>query len=35
MTRVPTWARALAFYLVLAILTIGLYAILHPRTVCA
>jgi len=34
-SRIPAWARALAFYLVLAILTIGWHAILHPRTVCA
>jgi hypothetical protein len=33
--RIPTWARALAFYLVLAIFTIGIHAIAHPRTVCA
>ena len=33
--RIPTWVRALAFYLVLAILTIGIHAIAHPRTVCA
>jgi hypothetical protein len=35
LARIPTWSRTLAFYLVFAILTIGRYAILHPRTVCA
>jgi hypothetical protein len=33
--RVPTWVRALAFYCVLAILTIGVHAITHLQTVCA
>ena len=33
--RIPTWARALAFYLVLAILTIGWFAVSHLSTVCA
>ncbi len=33
--RVPTWVRVLAFYCVLAILTIGVHAITHPQTVCA
>jgi hypothetical protein len=33
--RTPTWVRALVFYLVLAVLTIGWHAILHPQTVCA
>lgn len=33
--RTPTWARALAFYVVLAAVTIGRHAIFHPRTVCA
>ncbi len=32
---VPTWLRALAFYLLLALLTIGRYAIKDPTTVCA
>lgn len=32
---VPTWALALAFYLLTGILTIGWHAISHPRTVCA
>jgi hypothetical protein len=35
LARIPTWARTLAFYLVLAILTIGRYAVPHMRTVCA
>jgi len=33
--RVPTWVRALAFYVVIAVLTIGWHAVGHPRTVCA
>jgi hypothetical protein len=33
--RVPTWVRALAFYSVLAIITIGVHAIVHMQTVCA
>jgi hypothetical protein len=33
--RIPTWVRALAFYCVLAILTIGVHAITHLQTVCA
>lgn len=32
---VPTWLWILIFYLVLAIVTVGRYAIVHPRTVCA
>ena len=31
---VPTWALALASYLLIGILTIGWHAILHPRTIC-
>lgn len=34
-TKVPTWLRALLFYVVLAVMTIGWHAILHPQTVCA
>lgn len=33
--RIPTWARALVFYGIVAILTIGWHAVTHPRTVCA
>jgi hypothetical protein len=33
--RIPTWLRALAFFTVLALLTIGRHAIWHPQTVCA
>ena len=33
--RIPTWARVLAFYVVLTAVTIGRHAIFHPRTVCA
>jgi hypothetical protein len=33
--RIPAWMRALAFYAIFAVLTIGRYAIVHPRTVCA
>jgi hypothetical protein len=32
---VPTWVRALVFFTVLALLTIGRHAIWHPQTVCA
>jgi hypothetical protein len=35
MRRIPTWLRALVFFVVLAVLTIGRYAVVHPRTVCA
>ncbi len=35
LARLPTWVRALAFYLGMALLTIGWHAIAHPRTVCA
>jgi hypothetical protein len=31
----PKWVWALAFYLTMAVLTIGWHAIAHPRTVCA
>jgi hypothetical protein len=31
----PTWLRALAFYLLMAALTVGWHAIAHPRSVCA
>ncbi len=31
----PKWGWALAFYLAMAILTIGWHAIAHPKTVCA
>jgi hypothetical protein len=31
----PTWVRVLAFYLLMAVLTIGWHAIAHPRSVCA
>ncbi|HTZ64173.1 MAG TPA: hypothetical protein VMB51_08710 [Solirubrobacteraceae bacterium] len=34
-TRIPSWIRALAFYIVLAILSIGWHAVTHPQTVCA
>jgi hypothetical protein len=33
--RIPTWTCALVFYAAFAVLTIGRYAIVHPRTVCA
>jgi hypothetical protein len=32
---IPTWSRALAFYLIMGLLTIGWHAIGHLRTVCA
>jgi hypothetical protein len=32
---VPTWVRALAFYLLMAVPTIGWHALGHPRSVCA
>lgn len=32
---IPKWALALAFYLTMAALTIGRYAVSHPRSVCA
>jgi hypothetical protein len=34
-SAIPTWVRALAFYLLMAVLTVGWHAIAHPRTVCA
>ena len=34
-TRIPKWILVLFFYLTLAVLTIGRYAITNPRTVCA
>ena len=32
---VPAWGWALAFYLLMALLTIGRHALSHPQTVCA
>lgn len=32
---IPTWSRALAFYLIMGLLTIGWHALSHPTTVCA
>jgi len=32
---VPRWVWALAFYVSMAVLTVGRYAIVHPGTVCA
>jgi hypothetical protein len=32
---VPTWLRALVFFTVIALFTIGRHAIWHPQTVCA
>jgi hypothetical protein len=32
---VPRWVWPLAFYVVIAVLTVGWHAIAHPRTVCA
>lgn len=34
-TVLPPWVLALLFYLLMALLTIGRYAIAHPRSVCA
>lgn len=33
--RIPTWARVFAFYVAMAVLTIGWHVVAHPRTVCA
>jgi hypothetical protein len=35
LTAIPTWVRALAFYLAMALLTIARHALGHPTTVCA
>jgi hypothetical protein len=35
LSLIPTWAYVLAFYILLALLTIGRYAALHPQTTCA
>jgi hypothetical protein len=33
--RIPTWTRALVFYLALAVLTIGWHSVAHLQTICA
>jgi hypothetical protein len=35
LSRVPSWVWALAFYLVMAVVTIGRHALSHPATICA
>jgi hypothetical protein len=35
LNAIPTWVRALAFYILMAVLTIGRHALGHPGTVCA
>jgi hypothetical protein len=32
---IPTWVRALVFYLLMALLTVGWHALAHPQSVCA